>query len=98
MCITTTLALLAACSPAPADLEPPVRLKAGDAYIDSGEFVAHSGPLFWDVSGDGKPDLLVGNFKGRIQVFHNVGTRREPVFEDKGLLQAEGEDVRIHNW
>ena len=43
-------------------------------------------------------DLLVGNFKGHIQVYANVGEVRAPRFESRGLLQANGEDLKIHNW
>lgn len=90
--------VLAQATPGGGELEAPVRLKAGEEFIDSGEYIAHSGPLFADVTGDGLPDLLVGNFKGHVQVYENVGTRGEPLFEDKGLLEAEGEQVKVPNW
>lgn len=80
------------------DLAPPVRLVADGKPIDTGENIAHAGPLFADFDGDGVRDLLVGNFRGTIQLYKNVGTAAAPRFESKGLLQAAGEDVRIHNW
>ena len=80
------------------EFDPPVRLKAGDEFIDSGEETGHSGPLVADLDSDGKPDLLVGNFSGHIQLYMNRGTRREPKYVDQGLLQAEGKDVKIPNW
>lgn len=79
-------------------LAPPVRLTAGDAPIDVGEHVGHAGPLFWDVSGDDLPDLLVGTFRGHVAVYRNTGTHAAPAFEDAGLLQAGGEDLKIPNW
>jgi hypothetical protein len=88
-------------SPAPRAkdaFDAPVRLKAGDAYVDTGKYIAHTGPLVYDYDGDGKPDLLVGNFMGNVQVFRNTGTRESPVYEAKGLLQADGKDVKIPNW
>ena len=34
----------------------------------------------------------MGNFKGTIQVYHNVGTRQAPLFEDKGpALTSDGD-------
>jgi hypothetical protein len=83
---------------APIELDSPVRLKAGEAYIDTSKHVAHTGPLLHDWDADGKPDLLVGNFAGHIQYFRNTGTRHAPLFEDKGLLQADGETLKIPNW
>ena len=89
-----------AAEPTAADIEfePPVRLKAGEKFIDSGEFTGHSGPLVADLDDDGKPDLLVGNFSGNIQVFMNRGSRQQPEYVAQGLLKAEGKDVEIHNW
>lgn len=86
------------CAQSARGMEAPVRLKAGDAFIDTGAHVAHSGPLLADLDGDGKQDLLVGNFRGNIHVFRNTGTAREPRLVDEGFLKAEGEDIRIHNW
>ena len=80
------------------ELLPPVALKAGDKLIETSEHTAHSGPLLHDLDGDGKLDLLVGNFRGHIQVFTNVGTGTRPKLEDKGLLHADGKILKIKNW
>lgn len=79
-------------------LDPPVRLKVGQEFIDTGEHIAHAGPLLADLDADGNLDLLVGNFRGHVQVYRNTGTRAEPVYVDKGLLKAGGETVKIPNW
>lgn len=97
--MTRGLILFAAVATAAAqELEKPVQLKAGDVIIDTGKYIAHAGPLFADYDGDGKADLLVGNFKGHIQLYKNVGTRTAPEFKDEGLLSVNGEPVLIHNW
>ena len=83
---------------ASSEFESPVRLKADGQFIDTGEYVAHAGPLITDSNADGKPDLLVGNLSGHIQVFVNEGTREIPKYTDRGLLNADGEEVKIHNW
>lgn len=80
------------------ELDPPVRIEADGAFIDTGDAIGHSGPLVTDLDGDGLPDLLVGSFRGEIRVFHNTGTRTAPSFEEEGLLEAGGEPIRIHNW
>lgn len=80
------------------ELEKPVRLEAGGEPIDTSKDIGHAGPLFVDHDGDGLSDLLVSSFRGTIRFFKNVGTRREPKFEEGESLQAEGEPIRIHNW
>lgn len=95
------LALAAAAAAAVQDtnaLDQPVRLQAGGVDIDVGKYIAHAGPLVTDHDRDGLPDLLVGTFSGNILVFRNTGTRQAPKFEDTGLLEAEGEVVKIKNW
>jgi len=81
-----------------ATFEPPVRLKAGDAFIDTGADIAYSGLSVFDLDGDGKRDLLVGNFRGHVQVFRNVGDDAARRFEAKGFLEADGKVVEIPNW
>ena len=81
-----------------AQLDKPVRLKADGAFIDTGKDIGYAGPLLIDYDRDGKPDLLVSAFRGNIRFFKNVGTRRQPKFEEKEPLQAGGEPIRIHNW
>jgi hypothetical protein len=80
------------------ELAQPIRLTAGDSVIDTGEHIAHAGPLVCDHDGDGVADLLVGNFRGTIQVYRNAGTKTSPRLEAKGLLQADGADAHVENW
>ncbi len=97
------LALAAAAPLAPAqrapDLAEPVRLTTADGKpIDSGAHVGHSGPLWADFDGDELPDLMVGTFRGHLQRYRNVGTRKAPALEEIGLLEIGGEPVKIDNW
>lgn len=45
--------------------------------IDAGQF---SKPFISDLDRDGKADLLVGGFDGRVRFYRNVGTSGEPAF------------------
>src|SRR3954471_22123880 len=73
----------------------PVRLKAADAVIDSGPHWAHSGPCLHDVDGDGRRDLLVGDFSGLFRLHRNVGTDREPKFAAGEVLKAGGVEAKV---
>ena len=60
------------------DLAPPVRLEAAGQVIESGR-VGHAAPFVGDFDGDGKPDLLVGQFEGGLlKVYRNEGTAAAP--------------------
>jgi hypothetical protein len=77
------------------DLAPPVRLRAGGDFIDTGLAWGHSGPCFHDVDGDGLPDLVVGDFSGKFRFYKNVGTREEPRCAPGTFLQAGGVDAQV---
>jgi hypothetical protein len=85
-------------APALSALAAPVRLECDTGPIDSGPYIAHSGPMFADLDGDKKPELLVGNFKGHFQLYANAGEPNAPKLVAKGLLQAEGKDAFVKNW
>jgi hypothetical protein len=82
-----TLVLLAAPPEEPArppglapDLAPPVHVTANGKPIDV-ERSGHAAPFVGDIDGDGKPDLLVGQFSGgKLRVYRNVGTAKNPRF------------------
>jgi len=55
--------------------------------VDSGSY---SAPAVADWNGDGKKDLIMGNFNGRLEVYLNVGTDEEPRFRDEPLELSGG--------
>jgi hypothetical protein len=74
---------------------PPTRLAAADGVIDSGPSWGHSGPWIEDVDGDGKRDLIVGDFSGLFRVYRNEGTNRQPHYAAAVNLQAGGTDAKV---
>jgi hypothetical protein len=74
------------------EFAPPVRLKA-DGVVIRVESPGYASPCLADVDGDGKLDLLVGQFnKGKIQVFKGLG---EGKFAKGTWLQAEGKTAEV---
>jgi hypothetical protein len=75
-----------------ADFQPPVRLKAGESAVRV-ESPGYAAPCWADLDGDGKGELLVGQFaKGKIRVFKHLGAEK---FAPGEWLQAEGEVAQV---
>jgi hypothetical protein len=71
-----------------------VRLQADGKNIDVK--IGHLVPAVMDWNGDGKKDLIVGQFSGgRISVFLNQGSDDAPVFKDFSLLRADTKEIRL---
>ena len=80
-------------------LAAPVRISAAGKPIDTGEDVGHSAPLVRDLNGDGRLDLLLGNFKGTVDLFAaGPGSDPDPVLLAPQRLEANGEPLEIPNW
>ena len=47
------------------------------------------------MDGDGRRDLLVGDFSGEFRLYRNVGTDREPKFAAGELLIAGGAMAKV---
>ena len=85
---------LAAADPAPTDLAPPVRILAAGQPITVD--VGHAAPFVADLKGDGRQALLVGQFGGgKLRIYPNAGTSREPRFDKFAWLQAGGTEASV---
>ena len=75
-----------------AEFEPPVRLKA-DGVAVRVESPGYAAPCWADADGDGKKDLLVGQFHdGKIRVFKNLGDGKLAAGD---WLRAEGQVANV---
>lgn len=74
------------------EFQTPVRLMAGDEVIRV-ESPGYAAPCWADIDGDGKKDLLVGQFsQGKIKVYKNLGDGK---FAAGSWLSAGGKDAEI---
>lgn len=75
-----------------AEFDPPIRLKAGDAAVRV-ETPGYAAPCWADLDGDGKKELLVGQFnQGKIRVYKHLGSQK---FAAGDWLKAEGKVAEV---
>lgn len=75
-----------------AEFAPPVRVTAGGVPIRV-ESPGYAAPCFVDVDGDGKKDLVVGQFnQGKMRVYKNLGNGK---FAEGVWLKAGGKVAEV---
>lgn len=76
---------------------PPVRLMAGDAYL--GENRLFPSPVYHDLDGDGRTDVVVGDLAGRLTVARRAADESSARFAaEESVRGADGERLDLQNW
>ena len=94
--VAFTGCLLATGMTAASELQPAVAIEADGRPLDV-EHLGHAAPFFGDFDGDGRRDLLVGEFyQGRLCIYLNQGTDAEPKFDRASVFQDGAPEGCIH--
>ncbi|MEO6595489.1 MAG: hypothetical protein ABIP94_12115 [Planctomycetota bacterium] len=74
----------------------PVRLRAGDKFL--GEARMFPSPVYHDLNGDGRADIVVGDLPGRLTVAYRTDAATATFGKEENVLGADGKQVDLHNW
>jgi len=75
--------------------DPPVAIEASGVPINVGTG-GNASPFVVDWDGDGRQDLLLGQFsQGKVRFYANIGSNFDPEFGTFSYLQADGADISV---
>lgn len=71
------------------------KIKVGDEPIN---MKSYSSPVYYDLDKDGLNDLILGEFGGGVRYYKNIGTKKNPAFNEFKRLNAGESVVTIPNY
>ena len=75
----------------------PKRIRAGKAFLGEGRY--YPSPVLYDVDGDKRADILVGDLVGKVTVARRQAAKTAVAFDgEKPLNDRDGKPLRFHNW
>ena len=70
------------------------KLKAGNQILET---YGAPNPNMADFNGDGKPELICGEFLDKLTWYNNTGSKTNPVFDaGKNLIDEKGQLIQLH--
>ncbi len=81
--------------------EAPFRLMVGDSPLNVAAKQMYPSPAMFDVDGDGRVELVVGDIFGSLNVYQNESKSGagDPVWSKHvGLKTADGAKIKVSNW
>jgi hypothetical protein len=89
-------ALAAQAPPQSPTFANPVRLKAGGKF--RGENRLFPSPVFHDMNGDGRADIVVGDLRGLLTVAMREAGDTPAYGAETKQLALDGQPLDFHNW
>lgn len=76
---------------------PAVELRAGDGLMGAKRL--YPSPALYDLNGDGRLDILIGDLRGLITVAQRSDSTNPLLYgEDQPLLARDGKPLNFENW
>jgi hypothetical protein len=92
--LLTAMAAIAVCQAREPQLQEGVLIQAAQQAIAVP--IGHLVPCAADWNGDGKKDLILGQFReGAIRLYVNQGTNAAPIFSDFTFLETGGKPIKL---
>ena len=88
--------LAAQAPPPPLTFAEPVRLKAGDKFL--GENRLFPSPVFHDMNGDGRADIVVGDLIGKLTVAQRTGAGAPAYAAETKQMALDDKELDFANW